>query len=424
MRTTNDARNRYPRGWRGRLAHGALGILAVMAVVGAATVGALGAGRANAGTANGDAAGTNATTAISYRVTDMGTLGGALAFAFAVNNRAQATGVSTLPGDAVIHGFLWDRGALTDLGTLGGSFVQANSINDQTQIAGTATLPGDQTNHAFLWQQGVMRDLGTLGGANSEAWWINNAGQIAGDSQTATGEDHAFLWDRGMMTDLGTLGGTSSVAFGIDENGRLVGASAVSSALSCSPGDPATFAGCHALEWEHGTVRDLGTLGGSWSVANPSSNDDVIGFSALPGDANYSAFLDRHGVMTPLAPVGGDPNSAANGANGRGEVVGASGDEIFDVSPNRAMLWQNGAGTDLNTLIPASSPLYLLWAFGINETGQIVGWGVAADGSSHPFLLTPASDNSGLRMGKSGVGGRHMMPAAMQRALRHYAPGH
>jgi probable HAF family extracellular repeat protein len=361
----------------------------------------------------------------AYSVTDLGTLGGSFAFAFAVNNRSQATGVSTVPGDVVVHGFLWQSGAMTDLGTLGGSFVQANSINDRTQIVGIATLPGDQNVHAFLWQNGVMTDLGTLGGTDSQAWWINNAGQVAGDSMTANGEDHAFLWDHGVMTDLGTLGGARSVAFGIDDTGRVVGASAISDARSCGPGDPSTFAGCHAFQSDHGVITDLGTLGGRWSVANPSNNrGDVIGFSSLPGDAHYAAFRESYGTMRPLLPVAGDPNSAANGANDRGQVVGASGDEIFDVSPNRAVLWQDSAGTDLNSVIPANSPLYLLWAFGINETGQIVGQGVTADGSAHPFLLTPTG-NGAAGTGRSSIHGlRATMPAAMQRALHHRAPGH
>src|SRR5258708_39282940 len=72
----------------------------------------------------------------AYSVTDMGTLGGSFAFAFAVNNRSQATGVSTLPGDVVVHGFLWRSGAMTHLGTLGGAVVSAKSNNDPPQVGG------------------------------------------------------------------------------------------------------------------------------------------------------------------------------------------------------------------------------------------------------------------------------------------------
>ena len=42
---------------------------------------------------------------------------------------------------------------------------------------------------------------------------INNLGQVVGESRTATGDWHAFVWDSvDGMTDIGTLGGSSSIA--------------------------------------------------------------------------------------------------------------------------------------------------------------------------------------------------------------------
>jgi hypothetical protein len=42
----------------------------------------------------------------------------------------------------------------------------------------------------------------------------------------------------------------------------------------------------------------------------------------------------------------------------------------------RGRTWQNGVMTDLNTLIPAASPLFLLFATAINSHGEIAGFGV------------------------------------------------
>jgi probable HAF family extracellular repeat protein len=82
--------------------------------------------------------------------------------------------------------------------------------------------------------------------------------------------------------------------------------------------------------------------------------------------------------------------SAGLGINDRGEVIGNS------ISPPglpkgnpRPFLWKEGVMADLNTLIPAGSPLQLLTAFSINDRGQIVGIGVTSGGDIHAYLATP-----------------------------------
>jgi probable HAF family extracellular repeat protein len=55
-------------------------------------------------------------------------------------------------------------------------------------------------------------------------------------------------------------------------------------------------------------------------------------------------------------------------------------------------LWQDNVMADLNTLVPADSPLYLVLAFQINDAGEIVGLGVTSAGQSHAFLATPQRD--------------------------------
>jgi hypothetical protein len=48
-----------------------------------------------------------------------------------------------------------------------------------------------------------------------------------------------------------------------------------------------------------------------------------------------------------------------------------------------------GMTTDLNSLITPSSPLRLVSANGINDSGQIVGDAIYPDGSIRAYLLTP-----------------------------------
>jgi hypothetical protein len=47
--------------------------------------------------------------------------------------------------------------------------------------------------------------------------------------------------------------------------------------------------------------------------------------------------------------------------------------------------------TDLNTLVPAGSPLLLMYAGGINSSGAIVGYGATAKGDIHAFLALPST---------------------------------
>ena len=121
-----------------------------------------------------------------------------------------------------IHGFLWEDGSITDLGTLGGELSQALAINNRGQVA------GDDGVHAAIWENGSITDLG---GFLSEAFGINNQGQVVGSSQTATGAIHAFLWENGSITDLGELAGLFSRAHGINDRGQVVGTSATSDAF-------------------------------------------------------------------------------------------------------------------------------------------------------------------------------------------------
>jgi probable HAF family extracellular repeat protein len=129
---------------------------------------------------------------------DLGTLGGSLAQASAINCSGLIVGYSFLIGDVETHAFLYTNGSMKDLDTLGGSLSQANSINDAGQVVGSSSITGDTDTHAFLWTRNQgMQDLNKLIPANS-GWdllganSISNNGRIVG-AGLHNGAQHAFL---------------------------------------------------------------------------------------------------------------------------------------------------------------------------------------------------------------------------------------
>ncbi len=347
----------------------------------------------------------------TYTVTDLGTLGGTFGVATGINNKGWADGNANLPGDTKQHDFLWIEGLKIDLGTLGGpnsgEFAHARP-NERGQVVGHAETSTPDPNGEdfcffgthliclpFLWQNGVMTPLPTLGGDNGAALDINNRGQVVGVAEnttldpacpTPTLHDLPVLWENGEIQELPTFpGDPDGYALTINDNGQAVGGSGIN--FTCFGFFNNSV---HAVLWQNGTVTDLGNLGGTMNnlAFNINNQGQVVGESDLPGDTTTHAFLwtEDDGIQD-LGTLPVDFSSIALGINSKGQVVGLS----FDASGNmRPFLWQNGVMTDLNTLIPAGSPLFLLAPFNINSRGQIAGCALqTSTGEIHTFLATP-----------------------------------
>jgi probable HAF family extracellular repeat protein len=312
------------------------------------------------------------TTTAQYSITDLGTFGGTTSHAWAINEAGHVVGYSALPGGAN-HAFLWQDGVMTDLG--GGS---ATDINDNGQVVGVNA-------YAFLWQGGVVSELPSLG-RGSSAFEINNLGSVVGyvnvfDPDLQQGVNHAALWQNGSLSDLGTFGTEWGARAKAINN---LGAIAVTAYISPT---------VHALLLENGNITNLGSLGYEHSEPEAiNNNGQIVGYSSLASGAQRP-FLWQAGAMLDLGTLGGNYNVAYD-INDAGQVVGMS---QITGGAYHAFLWEDdnengqsdpGEMRDLNDLIPLGSGWDLTVALGINEAGQIVGYGVH-NGQNRAFLLDP-----------------------------------
>jgi probable HAF family extracellular repeat protein len=381
-----------------------------------------------------------------YYVFNLGDQGGGnVTAAASINNIGWIAGAAFQTGNANEHAELW-VGTPIDLGTLGGpnSAVAWPNKNKRGQIAGIAETPDMNplneawscaqanfptiTHHVclgFVWEDDVMSPLPPLpGGIDSYAAGTNNRGQVAGWAENGVHDPtcnnappvsqflqfEAVVWgpNIGEMTELSPLASDpDSAATAINDKGQIVGISGLcSNAIGGSSAQ-------HAVLWENANVPpiNLGNFDGgqAWNTPTAINNrGQVVGFgnqSGTQGGAfNPIAFLwdKKHGIQS-IAPIGDDAKSWAWGINKHGVVVGQSFGGADDTT-GRAFLYQNGAITDLNTLIQPNSSLQLELANDINDEGEIVGFALDINtNATVAFLAVPADGGNQHAARSKGV---------------------
>jgi probable HAF family extracellular repeat protein len=318
---------------------------------------------------------------LAYSLVDLGTLGGNRTTVQGLNNLGQAVGSSDTGEPAgtdqreqrpVSHAFLWEAGQMTDLGALtqaAGDESAAYSVNDAREAAGvfTGTHRGDAS---FLYANGAVIDF--AGVPRGAIVALNNLGEVVG-AQSADGASpaHAFLWKAGALSDLGTLGGSGSLARAVNDSGQVVGVADLA-------GDSAR----HAFLYDGETLTDLGTLGGRDSDAFGLNSAGLVVGAALTAGGAQHAFLYRAGAMTDLGTLGGGATSQANGVNANGVVVGWSSTAA---NQQHAFVWISGRMIDLNSVVAMVPGVWLHEAVSINDLGQIAV--NASDGHAYLVML-------------------------------------
>jgi probable HAF family extracellular repeat protein len=164
-----------------------------------------------------------------------------------------------------------------------------------------------------------MHDLGALGSGTSYGELVDNRDWVVGHSLTTDGSDHSVLFHDGDIVDYGPVG---------------------------------SYAGDDLKIKDKKTNGDGEAIGQFWT-----------------DDGEYHACVYIDGVLHDLGTLPGGDESECFDINDRSQIVG------YDFHTQTAILWNNYLPQDLNELITPESDWQLMVATGINENGQIVGWG-------------------------------------------------
>jgi probable HAF family extracellular repeat protein len=366
-----------------------------------------------------------------YYVFNLGAPLGGAPEAVGINNLGWVSGGANLTGNNVVNAELW-VGTPLNLGTLGGPNSNVSWPNHTVKgeivgIAETAepnpyvepfscfaffpsATPTGDVCLGFAWQDGVMTPLPALpGGYDSYAAGVNDKGQVVGWAEDGILDPtcnnapparqflqfEAVIWGP-KLTSITQLppypGDPDSAATAINDQGQVIGISGLcSNAVGGASAE-------HALLWENGVPTNLGNIGGgAWNTpVSLNNHGQIIGFANTSGNQNAplspTAFLWTQATgMQPLPLLDGDKTSAAYDINEKGQIVGVSNGPLDGPVGQRAFLYENGMMMDLNGLIQPDSPLYLLIAQGINDSGEIAGTAIdTSTGAVVAFLAVPA----------------------------------
>ena len=364
----------------------------------------------------------------SYKITDLGVNKRTDNFnmVMGLNNQGWAEnmdGVLTLPLTSTSASILSGRAVISiygvniDLRTLGGdnSWTNYGGINDRGEAVGMSetSVPDpngedmcafhtQKTCRPFLWRDGHIMALPTLGGNNGQAAAINNHGQIVGISETTVPDPGCppskqpgttilpVMWEKGEVRALPTLPDEpDGFVQGMNDRGQAVG----------STGTCTSFA-IHAVLWEDDHAFQLADLGHTGSDAYAiNDHGQAVGYVSTTDGSTIVASLwpdGRHGAVINLGILPGDGAAFATGINNRGQVVGST---FNSQGWSRGFISHDGVMTDLNTLIPRDSNLFINAASNINDRGQISGMATVMSGPDankiHAILLTPANEEIG-----------------------------
>ncbi|HYO61805.1 MAG TPA: hypothetical protein VEU29_07890 [Actinomycetota bacterium] len=308
---------------------------------------------------------TAAAPAYPYEVIDLGTFGGELSNAFAINDAGEVVGRAETPTRAT-KGFLWRDGEMIDIGGLSssGTGTTGYAINDRGEVVGSSLAPdpqfGGRSSMPFYWsEEGAQPEpftrAGTIDNPSPAGMGVTRAEFTATcpDAPATQGLDaHVFT-----LPDVPLDGAVAEIAG--DNAGGDYDLRATTWTSDCTMGAEATDAGADLrLALAEGTRYVL--------VSTDSGFATDVAMPVTPAPSkmlNLGRDLTRTGTGT------------TRDVNNSGVAVG--------VWRNAPFTWSRAGGYDELAFLPGA-----YWkqaeAMAINDPGVIVGWGTDDEGFKKP----------------------------------------
>jgi probable HAF family extracellular repeat protein len=284
------------------------------------------------------------------------------------------------------------RYTVQDLGTLPGDYSStAMGINAFGDVVGWSAGPNGTRAFLYTNATGMAALAGPSGRPVTTARAVNANGTVVGNASTGgTDIGHAVRWQSGVPRDLGTLGtGTFSDARGVNSAGVTVGSSYTNGG---------GLLGIHAFRFADASgMVDL-------TPASDSAHAEAINDAGqVAGWRDGRAFRLTGTTFTDLGVPTGFAQSFGSAINSSGQVAGhvisgtGNSEKIFRYT-NGAMVVLGGLG-EFNR------------ALGINTAGDVVGYGLPVLGLRQGFVYTDANGMQGLNQLIDSTSGWYILGA-------------
>ena len=303
-----------------------------------------------------------------------------------VNNAGVVVGSQRMP-DGSWHAFRYtDRDGVQDLALQPGFGTQsfATAIAEDGAVGGHSDH-GDGTGALFGYRF-------TDGGGRVDVcptvcsvWDLDRHGRVVGlvlDPVDAT-VWQAFLFSPAAgLRRLGTLGGARSSASGINDAGLVVGNAQIATSAVTDIGHAFIFDAVRGM-------RDLNAVANApgWELktANDITRTQIAGYGVHGGATHAFLYDIATRAVRDLGTPAGDGSSFAFALDAHGDVAGYA---IRDAHANDAFVYSANIGMRrVGDFVDPAQQWDLQQVDGINDNGEVVGWGFH-QGVARAFKLT------------------------------------